>query len=118
MRVFDITPGNKGLVAFEVNAALGRRRAARVVAAIAGVRILRRPRLLAGVREEVFCEFELKGQRFNVWEPFGGSSRYWIGSSNAAAASVLQVVRQAFIDYTFPKSPWLAIWTRQGKGTL
>jgi hypothetical protein len=116
MRVFDITPGNKGLIAFEINASLGRRRATRVVASIAGVRILRSPRLLA--REEVFCEFELKGQRFNVWEPFGGSSRYWIGSSNAAAASVLQVVRQAFVDYTLPKSPWLALWTRQGKGTL
>ncbi len=118
MRVYDIIPAGKGLIAFEVNALLGRRLTTRVVSTIEGVRILSRPRLLSWFREEVFCEFELKGQRFNVWEPFGDNSRYWIGSSNGAETSVLQVVRQAFVDYKLPESPWLAIWKRQGKGTL
>lgn len=118
MRVYDIAPSDKGLIAFEVNASLGRRLATRVVAQIEGVRILRRPRLLARSREEVFCEFELKGQLFNVWEPFGGSGRYWIGPSNGTRTPILQSVRQAFVDYKLPESPWLAIWKRQGKGTL
>jgi hypothetical protein len=118
MRVYDINPSNKGLVAFEINASLGRRRATRVVSGIPGVRILRRPRLFARLREEVFCEFELKHHRFNIWQPLGNSSRYWIGASNGTSTSVLLQVRQAFIDYQFRGFHGFARWTRQGKGTL
>ena len=118
MRVYDINPSNKGLVAFEISAWLGRRRATRVVSGIPGVRILRRPRFFARLREEVFCEFELKHQKFNIWQPLGNSSRFWIGSSSGTSSSVLLLVRQAFIDYQFRGFHGFARWTRQGKGTL
>jgi len=118
MRVYDINPSNKGLVAFEINAWLGRRRATRVVSNIEGVRILRRPGFLARFREEVFCEFELKNQLFTIWQPLGNGSRYWIGPSNGTSTSVLLLVRQAFIDYQFRGFHGFARWTRQGKGIL
>ncbi len=116
MRVYDISPPGKGLIAFEVNAALGRRAATRIAARIAGVRILRRPRFLARMRDDVFCEFKLKGELFNIWQPVRGAGRYWIGSSNGARTPVLLQVRQAFVDYEHRASGWLTIWKRQGKG--
>ncbi|HEV2608451.1 MAG TPA: hypothetical protein VGT79_10775 [Xanthomonadaceae bacterium] len=118
MRVYDISPPGKGLVAFEINASVGRRVATRVVSKIKGVRILRRPRLLARIREDVFCEFRLKGELFNIWQPVRGSGRYWIGSSNGEKSPVLLQIRQAFVDHQLRASGWLTLWKRQGKGTL
>jgi hypothetical protein len=116
MRVYDISPAGKGLIAFEINAALGRRAATRIAAGIAGVRILRRPRLLARLRDDVFCEFRLKGELFNIWQPVRGAGRFWIGSSNGTRTPVLLLVRQAFVDHEQRVPGWWSIWKRQGKG--
>jgi hypothetical protein len=117
MRVFDISPSTRGPLAFEINSWLGRRHAARIVATIPGVHVLRRPRLFARSGEEVFCEFELNGQRFNVWEPHGNSSRYWIGPSSGTKTPVLMQVRQVFIDYKLPARRGIVGWLRKGKGS-
>jgi hypothetical protein len=106
MRVYDINPSNKGLLAFEINAWLGRRRTTRVISKIPCVRMLRGPRWFAGAREEVFCEFELVDQRFNVWQPLGSGARYWIGPSDGARTGILLLVRQAFIDYQIVRFPY------------
>ncbi len=34
------------------------------------------PRRFSWMGEDEFCEFELEGQTFVVYEPFGDSSRY------------------------------------------
>ncbi len=106
MRVYDINPADRGLVAFEINASLGRRRAIHVVSRIEGARILRGRRPFAWLRDEVFCEFVLNEQLFNVWEPFGDNNRYWIGTNSGARTSALLLVRQAFVDYELPRFPW------------
>ncbi len=110
MRVFDVSPSARGPLAFEISAACGRRRAANVVAAIPGVRVLRRPRLIARLDQEVFCEFELEGQRFNIWEPHGSSGRFWIGPNSGKKTPVLLRVRQAFIDHHAKARRGLAGW--------
>jgi hypothetical protein len=101
MKIFDILDAQGRLLAFEVsNALLGRRGACRVVAGLPGVTMLRRPRVLSWWREEVFCEFSLGGVRFEIGEPYGDNSRYWIGPAGAdplvgSTAEIVQV-RDAF----------------------
>ena len=117
MRVYDSgVSRSTDAIAFEIGAWLGRRRTAKVVAAIPGVRMLRWPRLILKRREEVFCEFELMGERFNVWEPFGVNSRFWIGPSNGQRTPALKVVRQAFVNYHHVRFPWFRKWVRSVKG--
>ncbi|MBS0457649.1 MAG: hypothetical protein JSS44_10005 [Proteobacteria bacterium] len=110
MRVFDVSPSARGPLAIEISSALGRRRAARVVEAIPGAHIKRRPKLIARLDQEVFCEFELEGQQFNIWEPHGSSGRYWIGPSSGKKTPVLLRVRQAFIDHKTPARRGIARW--------
>jgi len=117
VRVFDISPSARGPLAFEVSSALGRRRAAGVVATIPGVRIVRRPKLIARLDQDVFCEFELEGQRFNIWEPQRGGGRYWIGPNSGKKTPVLQQVRQVFIDHKLPARRGLAGWIEKIKGS-
>ncbi len=67
--------------AFEINNInLGRQRAASIAGNIPGVVLHRLPkRFLSWFREECFCEFELNGVMFQIDEPYGDNSRYWIG---------------------------------------
>lgn len=58
--------------------------------------VLRGPARLSAFREEQFCEFEVEGQRFIVWEPFGDNSRYWVGPEPAVWCKEVDVVRAAF----------------------
>ena len=51
----------------------------RAVSQIPGVKILRRPRFFSWVREDSFCDFVLDGVGYEVEEPFGDNSRFWIG---------------------------------------
>ncbi len=97
MKVYDLHESEGRVYAFEAdNLLLGRRGAVRVVRSIPGVRVVRRPRALSWLREETFCEFELDGVRFVVWEPFGDTSRYWIGPEPVSLTPQLDRVRLAF----------------------
>ncbi|MBS0213651.1 MAG: hypothetical protein JSR26_10805 [Proteobacteria bacterium] len=117
MRVFDVSPSARGPLAFEVSAAVGRRRATAVAASIPGVRVLRWPKLIARMDQDVFCEFELEGQQFNIWAPQGGTGRYWIGPSSGKKTPVLLRIRQAFIDHKPPARRGIAGLIGKLKGT-
>ncbi|MBS0577170.1 MAG: hypothetical protein JSS45_12240 [Proteobacteria bacterium] len=117
MRVFDVSPSARGPLAFEVSASLGRRRAAQVVAGIPDVIVLRRPKWLARLDQEVFCEFELEGQHFNIWQPHGHGGRYWIGPNSGKKTPVLLRVRQAFIDHKLPARRGVVGWIRKVRGS-
>ncbi len=68
--------------AFEVeNLNLGRRGFCRVIEKIPSARIVRRPKFLSWFWEDVFCEFEIDGVRFEAEEPYGDSDHYWVGPS-------------------------------------
>lgn len=46
---------------------------------------------------DVFCEFELKGHSFEIWEPYGDSSRFHIAAKPLASSDALDEVH--FIGY-------------------
>jgi hypothetical protein len=97
VKIFDLSDPAGHVYAFEVsNGLLGRRRACAIAAQIPGARMLRRPRLLSWLREDVFCEFKLGGVRFEINEPFGDNSRYWVGPVPTRPVPELGVVRTAF----------------------
>ena len=97
MKIYDLTDSSGHAFAFEVsNLTLGRRGACRVAARIPGARLLRWPRVLSWLREDVFCEFEVNGVRFQIAEPFGDNNRYWVGPVPTRPVSELAVVRAAF----------------------
>ncbi len=97
MKTYDLHDAEGRLYAFEVsNVLLGRRGAVRVIRSIPGARVTRTPAALSWLREETFCEFEIDGVRFVVWEPFGDSSRYWIGPEPVGSRPQLDQIRSAF----------------------
>jgi hypothetical protein len=74
MRTYPIRRNDGSVAAFEIgNALLGRRSIARILSAVPGVENVARGRgddRLTFVYQEEPCI---------VWEPYGDSSRYWIG---------------------------------------
>jgi hypothetical protein len=83
IRVWELRDSRGRVFAFETSQP-GRRGLTRALARVPGVTILRRPRFLSWFREEVFCEFELAGARYECWEPWGDNSRCWVGPADSA----------------------------------
>ena len=97
MRTYDIRDASGKVFAFEVgNLLLSRRRACDVVRTIPGAIILSEARFRLFSNDDVFCQFELDGQRFKIWEPFGDNSRYWVGPEPPRWCEQVAVVREAF----------------------
>jgi hypothetical protein len=98
MNAYDLKDESGRMFAFEVDVTLrGRRAVCSAIRAIPGVTVTKMPRLLSWLREETFCEFEVGGVAFQALEPFGDSSRYWIGPKDSPCwHPEIEVVRQAF----------------------
>lgn len=94
MRIYDIPGDGSPKAAFEVsNLFLTRRGAIRVVKRIPGVQVLESQ----WIRKDVFCRFLLAGKEFVVEEPWGDSSRYWIGPVDPVESTAqLEVIRNTF----------------------
>ena len=99
MKLYDLKDNQGRVFAFEVNNTfLTRHGLCKIVRSIPGARVLKRPRFLSFTKEEEFCEFEVKGQKFKAWEPFGDSSRYWIGPDPPHWCEQLEIVRRVFAN--------------------
>jgi hypothetical protein len=98
MKTYPAYTEDNKLHSFEIdNLLCGRHKATKIVESIPGATIIRRPkRLFSWFREEVFCEFELEGVRFQIDEPFGDNSRYWIGSPQKDNSKPIEKVLEAF----------------------
>jgi hypothetical protein len=102
MKTYDINYHDGRLFAFEVNnTLLGRRAACEIARSIPGAHVVRQPQFLSWWREDVFCEFLLGAFKFEIWEPFGDNSRYWIGPAGNDPADMrpteeLALIREAF----------------------
>ena len=95
MKVYNLLDSQGRVFAFEVNTfLLSRRRLSSIVRKIPQVRIIRTPDLLPG--EDEFCEFEIDGQGFVAWEPWGDSSRFWIGPKSKGWCPQVETVRSFF----------------------
>ncbi|BBM00126.1 hypothetical protein [Microbulbifer sp. GL-2] len=98
MKMYPTYIENNRLYSFEIeNLFCGRRKATRIVEGIQGVTITKRPkRWFSWFREDIFCEFELDGVKFQIDEPFGENSRYWIGSLQKENSKPIEIVLEAF----------------------
>jgi hypothetical protein len=96
MRTYPLLDDHGRLRAFEIdNLLIGRRGVVAILRKMPGARIIRRPLLLSGWREDEFAEFEIEGTAFTVFEPFGDSNRYWIGPVEGFSVHT-ETVRAAF----------------------
>ncbi len=97
MKTYDLLDEGGRLFAFEVSVLeTDRRGICRVVQSIPGANLIRKPKLFSWFREEEFCEFEVDGEKFVAWEPYGDNSRYWIGPDPARWLPQTQRVRDSF----------------------
>ena len=103
MKTYDIIRHDGRLFACEVNnTLLGRRAACEIARRILGAQVVRQPQQwFSWWREDVFCECLLGAARFEIWEPFGDSSRYWIGPAGDDPADMrptegIALMREAF----------------------
>ena len=95
MQIYDITDNAGNVFAFEVsNSFLSRSTACRVACSIPGAKLIRKPRIFPS--QDEFCEFEIDGVTFTIWEPWGDNSRYWIGSKPERSVPQIAQVREAF----------------------
>ena len=62
---------------------IGRRGVVKALESMPGVTVTKRPVLFSWIREQMFCEFEIEGERFEVFEPWGDSNFYNIGPAEA-----------------------------------
>ncbi len=107
MKVSDLYDEKGRVFAFEVGSFwIGRSGIVSVVRRIPGVKIIRAPNVFGFSREEEFCEFEVEGQRFEIWEPFGDSDRYWIGPKPPQWCEQLDLVRTAFLNCSQKQGVW------------
>ncbi len=91
MRTYAIHDKDGHLFAFEVSSLLGRRVATRIAASVAGAKVVK-----TSLRCDCFCEFQVAGETFAIEEPFGDSSRYWIGPVGAHRSAAIQAIRSHF----------------------
>jgi hypothetical protein len=87
MKTHDLKDKEGRVFAFEVsNSLLTRCGLCRLVSRIPGCRITKRPTPFmrwSSQEDERFCEFEVDGVPFVAREPWGDSSRFWIGPKTA-----------------------------------
>jgi len=102
MTVHDLKDQDGRVFAFEIsNLLVSRRRVCRILRTIPGVHISRSPRFLSRFREDEFCEFEVSGQRFKAWEPWGDSSCFWIGPEPPQWCEQVALIRDTFERHGF-----------------
>jgi len=83
MKTYPLRNENGDFAAFEISNAcfISSGAVARYLDRCPGVSVTKvRRRFDSG--NEIHVQFSFKGETFEVWEPFGDNSRYWIGPSS------------------------------------
>ena len=83
METFALRDEHNEVVAFEIRSSyfVSSRGVAKYFSRCPGVSITKVRRLFA-LGDEVHAQFSFKGESFDVWEPFGDNSRFWVGPSS------------------------------------
>lgn len=104
MKTYPIKTDDNRTFAFEIsNAYIGAGTIADVLCQHRGVINLKRRKPLQSP-SDVHIEFQYAGVDFMVWEPYGDSSRYWIGPKNDADRSIgIEDIESAFVRYRVPR---------------
>jgi hypothetical protein len=105
MKIDEILNDNMALHAFTVdNLFVGRKGATDIVKSIPDALITKYPKRWSWLGEDVFCLFEVNGVQFEIEEPYGDSSEYWIGKSReGGACPELNLVAEAFKKWELSK---------------
>jgi len=103
LKVFEYREG-ESLRYFEISSLWGRVLAYRAIRKIPGVKILKPLHHFALSNQDVFCQFQVGGEAFDIEEPWGDSSRFEVRASSPSPASsaALEAVMQCFRAYR----PW------------
>jgi hypothetical protein len=103
MNTYPVRDGANRTYAFEIeNAYISRMKAASLVRSVGGVSDVRVRRLF-GSDPDVHIKFAYKGQAFMVWEPYGDSSRFWIGPEDELQVHVnISTLEAVFREYRPP----------------
>jgi len=92
MKIYEGNDENGKLVYFEIpNIFLSRRSAMKIISHIPNVKILSIQK-----RKEVFCTFKLGDRVFEIWEPYGDSSRFHIGEKEVKNSNELEIIKKNF----------------------
>jgi len=90
------------VVGFEIdNVYIGLSALGRTLCSVDGVTDVRRRKPFSKW-EEIHLWFRYKGTECVVWEPYGDSSRYWIGQSNSPEPVDIAAIEEAFKHYKPP----------------
>ena len=101
MRIYDQQDAEGRVISFEIsNLLISRSGVCAVAETVPGALVIERPRPFMRTADDEFCEFEVDGQRFKAWEPFGDNSRYWIGPVPTRWCPQTEAVRAAFAAHT------------------
>jgi len=96
MKTFDLQDKSGLVTSFEVRSTfLSRYAIPGIVASIPGAKVVRKQARFAAALDD-FCVFTVDGAMFEVVEPFGDNSRYWINSIPPEPSEQLNQVRAAF----------------------
>ncbi len=105
MEIFPIKDDSGSLIAFEIeNAYISLGKIASLLTGLDGISRVRKRSIFSG-RSEVRVQFRYAGKNFAVIEPFGDSSRYWIGPCDdfsSASSGPVAVLAETFTSYKPP----------------
>lgn len=102
MKTYSIQSENQPGLPFEIqNSYIRPRTIAALLEDVEGVTGIRLRRSFSA-SSEIHVRFRYKDQECVVWEPYGDSSRYWVGPENEEASIDLREVEAAFTQYEPP----------------
>jgi hypothetical protein len=104
MKTYPLRNEGGEVYAFEMpnSSFLSSRSVARYFSRCPGVSVTRVRRLFA-FGDEVHIQFSIDGESFEVWEPYGDNSRYWVGPSSEPQRRRACVDRlESFVRETWP----------------
>lgn len=103
MKTFPIKSEDGRCFALEVeNAYITPGRIAQLLQGVEGVTDIRARKPFSS-SSDVHVSFGYKGRQFVVWEPYGDSSRYWIGPKDENDHSTdVQALQEVFAKYAPP----------------
>jgi hypothetical protein len=107
MKVHDICDPQGRVSAFEIsNTWISRNGVIRFLASLPDVRVIPRNKREVKENPDEFCAFMVRERRFVVWEPWGDSSRYWIGPDPPGWCEEVVLIREAFAARKTWNWPW------------
>lgn len=99
MDIYAVRNRGGRMFAFEIeNVYIGKTKAATLLGSVHGVADIRVRKLFSS-NPDTHVEFTYMGRPFMVWEPYGDSSRYWIGPRDETQEIDVCALESVFQQY-------------------